>query len=76
MSSSPWVTARCEWRGSVPVANAFGSGSSTIQMRGRGMPAAIAISSTTLTSCFSLGSCGSVTSRAPVDHNTFSGPVL
>src|ERR1700746_1564840 len=63
-----------EGRGSVPVANALGSGSSTIQMRGRGTPAAIAISSTTLTSCRSWSLLGSTTSRAPVDHSTFSGP--
>src|SRR5207245_1974977 len=49
-SSSPRVTATWECSGSVPVANAFGSGSSTIQMRGRGTPAAIAIACTPLTS--------------------------
>ena len=74
-SSSPCVTAMCACRGSVPVANAFGSGSSTIQMRGRGTPAAIAISSTTLTSCRSVSPWGSTISRAPVDHSTFWGPV-
>src|SRR5207247_2913450 len=75
-SSSPRVTATWECSGSVPVAKAFGSGSSTIQMRGRGTPAALVISSTTLPSCRSFASVGSVTSRAPVDHNTLSGPVL
>jgi len=73
--SRPRVTAMCACSGSVPVANAFGSGSSTIQIRGRGTPAAMAISSTTLTSCCSCGSVGSTTARAPVDQSTFSGPV-
>src|SRR5256884_6236718 len=75
ISSRPRVTATCACSGSVPVANAFGSGSSTIQIRGRGIPAAMAISSTTLTSCFSCGSVGSTMARAPVDQSTFSGPV-
>src|SRR5881409_3918126 len=74
-SSSPWVTATWAWLGSTPVANAFGSGSGTIQICGRGTPAAIAISSTTFTSwrCWSVA--GSRTSSAPVAHSTFSGPV-
>src|SRR5207247_7445192 len=70
-SSRPRVTAMCACSGSVPVANALGSGSSTIQIRGRGTPAAMAISSTTLTSCFSCGSVGSTMARAPVDQSTF-----
>src|SRR6266576_2380706 len=37
-SSRPRVTAMCACSGSVPVANALGSGSSTIQIRGRGTP--------------------------------------
>ncbi|OLC07719.1 MAG: hypothetical protein AUH42_03035 [Gemmatimonadetes bacterium 13_1_40CM_70_11] len=76
MSRIPCVTATWAWRGSVPVAKALGSGSGTIQIRGRGTPAAMAISSTTFTSCCCLSSAGVITSHAPVDHRTFSGPVL
>jgi hypothetical protein len=56
------------------VAKAFGSSSGTTQTLGFGSPDAMAISSTTLTSCRSSAVAGSITSRAPVDHNTWRGP--
>ena len=74
--SSPCVTAMFESDSSCPVAKAFGSGSSTIQMCGFVMPDATDISSTTFTSCCSSGVCASRISRAPVDFSTFLGPVL
>src|ERR1041385_8940046 len=48
--SNPSVTAMCALDGSRPVENALGSGSGTIQILGFGSPAAMAISSTTLSS--------------------------
>ena len=74
MSRMPLVTATAAWCGSRPVAKALGSGSGTIQTRGRGSPEAIAISSTTLTSCRCSGLAGSISSQAPVAHSTRSGP--
>ncbi len=59
---------------SRPVAKAFGSSSGTTHTRGFGSPDAIAISSTTLTSCFCAGVAGSMISHAPVDQSTRSGP--
>jgi len=56
------------------VANALGSASGTIQTLGFGSPDAIAISSTTLTSCFCSGAAGSISSQAPVAHSTRSAP--
>ena len=41
---------------------------------GLGSPDAIAISSTTLTSCFCSGVAGSISSQAPVAQRTFSAP--
>ena len=49
--------------------------SGTIQIFGRGRPEAIAISSTTFTSCFCSGVAGSIISRAPVDQSTRCGAV-
>ena len=59
---------------SRPVANALGSSSGTIHTLGLGSPEAIAISSTTLTSCFCSGVAGSTISQAPVAQSTRSGP--
>ena len=75
VSSSPSVTAMLAVAGSRPVAKALGSSSGTTQMRGRGIPEAIAISSTTLNSCLSSGVVGSTISQAPVDQSTRSGPL-
>ncbi len=61
-------------RGSRPVAKALGSWSGTIQIRGRGSPEAIAISSTTFTSCRCSGVAGSISSQAPVAQRTRSAP--
>ncbi len=58
----------------MPVAKALGSASGTIQMVGFGSPDAIAISSTTLTSCFSLSLLASSSCHAPVAHSTCLGP--
>ena len=73
-ASSPSVTAMLACCGSRPVAKALGSGSGTTQIRGRGWPAAIAISSTTLTYCFCSGVAGSTISHAPVAQSTRSAP--
>ena len=59
---------------SRPVANAFGSSSGTTYTLGFGTPEAIAISSTTLTSCRSSGVAGSTISRAPVAQSTWRAP--
>ena len=72
--SRPSVTAMLAVAASRPVANALGSSSGTIQTRGLGWPDAIAISSTTFTSCRSSGVAGSTSSRAPVDQSTRCGP--
>ena len=66
---------RC-WRvaASRPVANALGSASGTTQTLGCGSPDAMAISSTTFTSCFCSGVAGSISSQAPVAHSTRSAP--
>ena len=56
------------------MAKALGSSSGTTQTRGLGNPEAIAISSTTFTSCFCSGVAGSMISQAPVDQSTRSGP--
>ena len=60
--------------GSRPVAKALGSSSGTSQMRGRGMPAAIAISSTTLRYCRCSGVAGSMISQAPAAQSTRFAP--
>ena len=49
--SSPSVTAMLAFDGSVPVANALGSGSGITYSAGLGTPAAMAISSTTFAYC-------------------------
>ena len=59
---------------SRPVAKALGSSSGTIQTRGLGSPEAMAISSTTFTSCFCSGVAGSMISHAPVAQSTRCGP--
>ena len=73
-ASSPSVTAMLAVAASCPVAKALGSASGTIQILGSGKPEAIAISSTTFTSCFCSGVAGSISSQAPVDQSTRSGP--
>jgi hypothetical protein len=72
--SNPSVTAMCAWKGSRPVANALGSGSGMIQILGLGRPAAMAISSTTLSSRLSSGVAGSISSCAPVAASTRPAP--
>ena len=57
-----------------PVAKALGSASGTTQMRGRGSPEAMAISSTTLTYWRCSGVAASMISHAPVAHSTRCGP--
>ena len=60
----------------VPVANALRSGSGTTQTVGLGSPAAMAISSTTLSSCFWAGVEGVMISHAPAARRTRRGPVF
>ena len=68
------ITAILAVAASRPVAKALGSSSGTIQILGRGIPDAIAISSTTLTNCFCSGVAGSISSQAPMDQRIFSAP--
>src|SRR4026207_2540943 len=75
VSSRPSVTAMLAVAGSRPVAKALGSSSGTTQMRGRGTPEAMDISSTTLKSCLSSGVVGSRISHAPVDQRMRSDPL-
>jgi len=72
--SRPSVTAMLADAASRPVAKALGSESGTTHTRGLGNPDAMAISSTTLNSCFCSGVAGSISSQAPVAQSTFSGP--
>ncbi len=70
----PAVTATWARSAVIPVAKALGSSSGTTQIRGRGTPAAMAISSTTFTSRRWASVAGSITSHAPVDQSTRSAP--
>ena len=81
-SSRPRVTAIEACPGPRPVANALGSGSATIYTAGRGSPAAIAISSTTLSSWRSLSLSASFAVAAtraigfaPVARSTARSPL-